>query len=575
MFNSTSKRHILVVDDSELQAKYLQHALEQKNYSVQLAYNAKEALNYLKDKTPDLIITDVVMPEMNGFELCRIIKQDPATAKIPVILLTALSEPEDIIAGLGAGADNFITKPYSNDFLFSRIEYCLINAEMRKNTKADMGIEVVFGGKRYQVNSDRIQILDLLLSTYESTVEKNRELEKTVLELRKTQRELIKAKEYAEQTSKYKSEFLANISHEIRTPLNIIVGIADSMIESDNLTEEQKNNLTVLKNASNTLLNMLNDILDLSKIEAGKIELRLEPFDIAKLISEVTALFKDLAKSKGIELRFSMDTELPKILVGDPSKIKQVLINLISNAVKFTEQGSITIDVKRDKGQINSDDKTLTVQFTVSDTGIGIPPDKLDHIFDAFVQADGSTTRRHGGTGLGLSISRGLVEIMGGILSVKSELGKGSSFNFSLPLKTEDAMTGVKDKQDGGSFRPLHILVVDDNELNQMVAARLLTKKGHNVSSAYTGQEAIDKIKVGKFDVVFMDVSMPEMDGFETTRRLREWESSTGAKPTPIIAMTAHATKEDRDRCLDSGMDDYITKPIDLKVVEQVLIRYQ
>ncbi len=569
---------IVVVDDSDVQAKCLRCLLEMRNYSVHTFNNGQDALEYLKNRTPHLIITDVIMPNMSGFELCRRIKQMPSTAKVPVIMLTALSGPEDIIQGLASGADNFITKPYSDDFLISRIQYCLVNAEIRKNTIADIGIEIVFGGKKYLVNSNRIQILDLLLATYESEVEKNKELERTVKELKKTQKELVMAKEAAEIASRYKSEFLASMSHEIRTPMNAIIGIADILLDSC-FAKEHEESLDMLKNAANSLLDLLNGILDLSKIESGKMELDIVDFDIRKLIKEVKFLFIIGTSKKGLEFTTSVDDTLPTLLSGDPSKIRQMLINLISNALKFTDSGFIRVKVERIEAPPSAleDREKIWVRFSVADSGIGIPYEKQEKIFEAFVQADGSTTKRYGGTGLGLSICKGFVDLMGGIISLESKPNEGSQFHFSLPLGlVTERVSPVDSHQDKeeGKHRALSILVVDDNELNLMIATKMLTKKGHVVQPAKTGLEALEKVKANRYDIVFMDVNMPEMDGLDATRRIRQWEASSGKTPVPVIAMTAYAMKEDRDRCISSGMNDYISKPIDSRAIDLILRKF-
>jgi signal transduction histidine kinase len=572
---------VLVVDDSQVQADYIKRLLERYNYKAYSLNNAKEALIYLQANRPSLIITDVVMPEMSGFDLCSKVKSDPNTRHIPVILLTALSEPEDILKGLASGADNFITKPYDDKALIEMIGKCLSLKNIGKEAE-DVGFEVVFGGNKYRINSSRLQILELLLSTYALAVDKNRELQRTIRQLRQTQQELLEAKDAAELANRYKSELLANISHEIRTPLNAIVGIADTILLSSNITEEQERSLEILKSSAFLLLALLNQLLDLSKVEAGRMELDNTEFDPTVLMGDVEALSKGCAMSKGLEFTVDIDASLPKVVFGDYKKIRQILINLISNAIKFTEMGfvrvNLTVSDLKDDG--------VTLIFSVSDSGIGIESSKRAHIFEPFVQADGSTTRRYGGTGLGLSICRGFAELMNGQLWVDSEVGKGSVFYFKVPLKTPKetkplAETSITEARSGqvitgpsADTQGLTILVVDDNDLNLLIAQRMLIKKGHRVITAKNGREALEKLKDHKYDLLFMDVNMPDMDGLETTRMIRHYERDAGIGHTPVIAMTAYTQDEDRQRCLASGMDGYLSKPIDIKAIEQILARF-
>jgi len=572
---------VLVVDDSQVQADYIKRLLERYNYKAYSLNNAKEALIYLQANRPSLIITDVVMPEMSGFDLCSKVKSDPNTRHIPVILLTALSEPEDILKGLASGADNFITKPYDDKALIEMIGKCLSLKNIGKEAE-DVGFEVVFGGNKYRINSSRLQILELLLSTYALAVDKNRELQRTIRQLRQTQQELLEAKDAAELANRYKSEFLANISHEIRTPLNAIVGIADTILLSSNITEEQERSLEILKSSAFLLLALLNQLLDLSKVEAGRMELDNTEFDPTVLMGDVEALLKGCAMSKGLEFTVDIDASLPKVVFGDYKKIRQILINLISNAIKFTEMGFVRVNLT--VSDLKDDEVTLI--FSVSDSGIGIESSKRAHIFEPFVQAIGSTTRRYGGTGLGLSICRGFAELMNGQLWVDSEVGKGSVFYFKVPLKTPQetkplAETSITEARSGqvitgpsADTQGLTILVVDDNDLNLLIAQRMLIKKGHRVITAKNGREALEKLKDHKYDLLFMDVNMPDMDGLETTRMIRHYERDAGIGHTPVIAMTAYTQDEDRQRCLASGMDGYLSKPIDIKAIEQILARF-
>ena len=697
---------ILIVEDSLTQALKLQYILEQHDYGVAVADNGQAALDYLKEHAPALVISDIVMPEMDGYEMCRRIKEKESLKGIPVILLTSLSDPVDVIRGLQCGADNFITKPYQEDFLISRVKSVLINRELRRTASGDWGFKIFFRGEQYTITSDRMQMVDLLFSSFENAVQKNQELENAIRELKATQEELALAKEAAEKANQAKSLFLANMSHDIRTPMNGIIGMTDLCLDTK-LTDEQKEYLGMVKTSADSLLSLLNDILDFSKIEGDMLELEQIDFNLNNAVEDTVKSLAYLAHNKGLELACRIHRNVPVALVGDPGRLRQVIVNLAGNSLKFTEKGEVVVEVKlEDEGE---DDVLL--HFLVRDTGIGIPREKQEKIFEAFSQADESTTRQYGGTGLGLSISSKLAAMMGGKIWVESEQGAGSTFQFTarfglqkMPLshgKTdlsdlkglpvliiddnetnreilkevllswemsptvaggEDTLRVLEDA--GRSGRPfslvlldahasekdgfgialeikensdwtapmimmtssvgmrgdaekcrrlgiaayltkpikqselfdailtvldidgaesgendlvtkhsvregragLRILLAEDNVVNQRLAAKVLTKRGYLVVVAGNGKEAVAAFEREPFDVVLMDVQMPEMDGFEATAVIREKEKEKGGH-IPIIAMTAHAMKGDRERCLEAGMDEYVSKPIRPQIV--------
>ena len=406
--------------------------------------------------------------------------------------------------------------------------------------------------------------------------EKSRaEQEKAIVQQQKLEIEWL-LKE-AQQASRSKSEFLANMSHEIRTPMNGILGMTDLVLATP-LTEEQREYLATARLSAHSLLTILNDVLDFSKIEAGRLDLNPIPFSLRQCISETRKMFAIAAAEKKLSLEIQIADNVPDGLIGDPDRLRQVLLNLVGNAMKFTSQGGICMMVAQEP----DDEDGMLLHFAVRDTGIGIPADKQELIFEAFRQADGSTTRKYGGTGLGLSICSRLVEMMGGSIYVESEVGAGSTFHFTARFEVarearQSAPTDSVSLQNmlngvgTAGKSSLRILLAEDNPVNQRLAMRLLEKRGHSVALAGSGREALDWTDRERFDLIVMDVHMPDMDGLEATAVIRERERTNGTY-TPIVALTAHTMKGDRERCLHAGMDNYITKPIDavkfLEVVE-------
>ena len=432
-------------------------------------------------------------------------------------------------------------------------------------------LEPIFEALRL-VRHDVNDLLNESRERNEEIVEKNRILQREIKRRQKIEGELLLALEGAEAATKAKGDFLATMSHEIRTPMNGLIGML-TLLKDTELDEQQQKMLAVSKSSANSLLTLINDILDFSKVDQGQLQLEVTAFDLKELLVSCCDLFSGQAKEQGLQLNLFFEIDLAHKVIGDPGKLRQILTNLLSNAVKFTSAGSVLVQVDA----VKKGPELVIVQIQVIDEGIGIAAEKREKIFEVFSQADSSTTRQYGGTGLGLSICQRLAEFMEGNIQVDSVLGAGATFTLTLPfglgdlLTTPDTIEGKEEVDVTISPGDIHILVVEDEPVNQLFIESLLENFGFKSTHAGHGLQAVEFLKGNNVDLVLMDCQMPVMDGYEATREIRQLSSAMSK--VKIVALTAHAMAGDRERCLDCGMDEYITKPIDPEFLHRTILR--
>ena len=540
---------ILLVDDDEedyLITRELLADIDGQSFDLDWVATYHAGLEAIASDQHDVYLLDYRLGERDGLELLREALANGARG--PMILMTGQADHEVDVEGMKAGAMDYLVK--------GRVDSGLLERSIRYAVK-------------------RKQAEDALRDANENL---ERRVGERTSELEAANSQLQQARDTAIEASRAKSEFLANMSHEIRTPMNVILGMADLLSEAP-LAQEQREHVRIFKGAGDTLLTLINDILDLSKVEAGQVDLEETEFDLGQIVDDIVEFLAPRASEKGPELRSHVSPEVPTALMGDPVRLRQVLTNLLSNAVKFTDKGQVELHV-RDDPEVQEPGCIL---FRVSDPGIGIPQDKLESIFDSFTQVDSSTTREYGGTGLGLAISTRLVEVMGGRIWVESEVGEGSTFYFTarfrnqphvverLPetpvLETNSSYGDPADPSSDGVYTPQdqharRILLVEDFADNRMLVQSYLKETRYQIDIAENGEIAVEKCMSGQYDLVLMDMQIPVMDGYTATERIRKWEVENGVRPTPIIALTANALKEDAQRSLDAGCTAHLTKPI-------------
>ena len=646
--------NILLVDDHPGNLRLLVQMLSKQGYKVRPATHGSLAISVALKTLPDLILLDIMMPDMDGYEVCQTLKNNPKTKEIPIIFLSALHEPFDKVKAFSLGGADYISKPFQLEEVLARIEHQLkiktlqqkvaeektqLEVEIKQREKSERLFRSIFqsaavgmclverSGKLLQANaalgkmlgysgSEFLQLnaqkiihpddinldaahLEKLLSgtiTYydveKRLIHKNKSIIwgwlnvslvsdrqgqplyfiwqiQNITERKQMEDELKHAKITADDANRAKSEFLANMSHEIRTPLNAILGFSE-LLQSLVRQETAQSYLEAIASSGKTLQGLIEDILDLSKIEAGKIELNHEKFDLHNLINELKYIFTQSSARKGLSLVFEIAESMPYSILFDEFRLRQILLNLISNAIKFTQEGSVKIQISsspiKQTKILNLDlSKLCELHITIEDTGIGISPDQQTDIFNAFEQSQGQDFRKYGGTGLGLTITKRLTELLGGTIELTSELGKGSKFILTFPevigFESDFNVGELEDKFDFNCFPEMNILVVDDVLSNRLLMQGYFEHTIHNILLAKNGLEAIEMVRENMPDLIFLDLRMPNMDGYEVARSLK---ADSASKRIPIIFLSA-AIFEMKDKNLNDFCEGFVSKPVTRK----------
>jgi len=536
---------ILMVDDRPENLFALEVILSNENYVCVKAGSGAEALRILRrEQGFALILMDVQMPVMDGFETVELIRQIKKHKHVPIIFLTAsMDTAVNIFKGYHAGAVDYMIKPLSPEIL-----------------KAKVAVFVELFKKTHELVVQKEQIKKLNETLEQKVIERTSQLEIINKELKEAKDKAETTTRIAEDAMKAKQQFLSNMSHEIRTPMNAIIGFTKVVLKTE-LSAKQKEYITAIKMSGDSLIVLINDILDLAKVDAGKMTFEKIPFKMALSISAMLHLFETNILEKNLELVKEYDNRIPEVLVGDPVRLHQIILNLVSNAIKFTSKGKISVSVRL----ISENEENVTLEFAVTDTGIGIQETKMEMIFDNFQQATSGTSRLFGGTGLGLAIVKQLVESQGGSIRVKSKLEEGSTFSFILSFIKTNAQAVLETKMEeyNTEMKNIKVLVAEDIPLNQLLIKILLDEFGFEHDIANNGKIAIEKLQNNPYDIILMDLQMPIMNGFEATEYIRNTMNSK----IPIIALTADVTTVDLAKCKAVGLNDYISKPVDERLL--------
>ncbi len=547
---------VLLVDDQALVGESMRRILAvEPDIDFHFCADGNLALDQARRIQPTVILQDLVMPGVNGLDLVRQYRNDPSLKGVPVVVLSVRDEPETKSEAFASGAHDYLVKLPDRLEMIARIRY---------------------HSDAFLAQKERDEAM--------------RALRESQRELLDSNTALISLNQKLEVATRAKSEFLAMMSHEIRTPLNGVLGFSDLLSETT-LSQEQHNWVETIRSSGRSLLTVINDILDFSKIEAGKLTIEAEPFEVTRCVREACEIFKVSARDNGTVLEWDVAPDCGFLVMGDPMRLRQVISNLVSNAVKFTRSGKIKVQATRgDVGELSrasekffseADDGSFFLRISVADNGIGIPQEKVAQLFKTFDQLDPSTARKFGGSGLGLTICRRLCQLMGGEVWVNPRREKGTEFIFMVRLSAASRAVGspqIVESQESESLLECltnsRVIVAEDNKVNATLVAAMLKKFGVNATRVSNGSEAVESALAHTVDLFFMDVQMPEMDGHEATKLIRDHERKSGKPRSYIIALTAEAMQGDVEKCLAAGMDAYLAKPLKASELAAALARY-